>query len=148
LVEHPHWFQYAVRNAFMKTNEVVRFLVIGIVRMAEGKISISQISGPIAIYEVAGREGAKGADYFLWVMAVISINLGLLNLLPIPVLDGGHLLFLTFEALIRRPIPVRVREVASLFGMLLLLGLMGVAFINDIEKRWDVIASQLKELFG
>jgi regulator of sigma E protease len=81
-------------------------------------------------------------------MAVISINLGLLNLMPIPVLDGGHLLFLASEAVLRRPLPLRVREVASLIGMLFLLMLMAVAFKNDVERRWDVITSQLKELFG
>jgi regulator of sigma E protease len=148
LVEHPHLYFYALRNAVEKTLDVARFLVVGMVHMAEGKISLSQLSGPIAIYEVAGREGAKGTDYFLWVMAVISINLGLLNLMPIPVLDGGHLVFLGSEAVLRRPLPIRVREVASLVGMLFLMSLMAVAFKNDVERRWDVIAGQLTELFG
>ena len=148
LVEHPHRFAYAGRRAVEKTLEVGRFLVVGIGHLVEGKVSLSQIAGPIAIYEVAGREGAKGPDYFLWVMAVISINLGLLNLMPIPVLDGGHLVFLAFEALLRRPLPLRARELASLVGMLVLVGLMSFAFKNDVEKRWDVITGQLKELFG
>jgi regulator of sigma E protease len=64
------------------------------------------------------------------------------------VLDGGHVIFLVFEALFRRPLPLRVREVASLVGLLMLMSLMGVAFKNDVEKRRDVIAGQLKELFG
>jgi regulator of sigma E protease len=81
-------------------------------------------------------------------MAVISINLGLLNLMPIPVLDGGHLVFLGSEFALRRPLSLRVREVASLLGMLVLVALMGIAFKNDVERRWDVIAGQLKELFG
>lgn len=146
LVEHPRRYSHAARMAVEKTTEVARFLVVGVLQMVQGKISLSQISGPIAIYEVAGREGARGAEYFLWVMAVISINLGLLNLMPIPVLDGGHLLFLASEAVLRRPLPLRVREVASLVGMLFLLMLMGVAFKNDVERRWDIIASQIKEL--
>jgi regulator of sigma E protease len=79
-------------------------------------------------------------------MAVISINLGLINLLPIPVLDGGHLLFFLFEAVLRRPLPLRVREIASLVGMLLLVGLMGIAFKNDLERRRDVIQGQVEEL--
>jgi len=148
LVDHPHPYLHAARLSVEKTTEVARFLVVSIVHMAQGKISLSQISGPIAIYEVAGREGARGAEYFLWVMAVISINLGLLNLMPIPVLDGGHLLFLASEAVLRRPLPLRIREVASLIGLLFMLMLMGVAFKNDVERRWDVIASQLRELFG
>ena len=79
---------------------------------------------------------------------VISINLGLINLLPIPVLDGGHLLFFTFEAVLRRPLPLRVREIASLVGLVVLIGLMGIAFKNDVERRWDVIQGQFKELVG
>jgi regulator of sigma E protease len=148
LVEHPHRYSYAASQALSKTIEVGRFIVVGIVHLVQGKVSLSQISGPIAIYEIAGREGAKGADYFLWVMAVISINLGLLNLMPIPVLDGGHLVFLASESALRRPLSLRFREVASLLGMLVLVSLMAVAFKNDVERRWDVIAGQLKELFG
>jgi regulator of sigma E protease len=72
-------------------------------------------------------------------MAMISINLGLLNLLPIPVLDGGHLLFFLVEGVARRTLPMRVREVAHILGMALLLFLMGVAFKNDIAQRWDVL---------
>lgn len=148
LVEHPHRYSYAASQAVSKTVEVGRFIVVGIVHLVQGKVSLSQISGPIAIYEIAGREGAKGTDYFLWVMAVISINLGLLNLMPIPVLDGGHLVFLASESVLRRPLSLRFREVASLLGMLVLVSLMAVAFKNDVERRWDVIAGQLKELFG
>ncbi|MCU0686431.1 MAG: RIP metalloprotease RseP [Polyangiaceae bacterium] len=148
LVEHPHPFLHAGRNAVEKTWEVASFMLASLRGVAEGRLALAQIAGPIAIYEVAGREGAKGADYFLWVMAVLSLNLGLLNLLPIPVLDGGHLAFLGCEALLRRPLPLRVRELASLVGMLVLVGLMGVAFKNDVERRWDVISGQLRELFG
>jgi len=78
----------------------------------------------------------------------VSINLGLLNLLPIPVLDGGHLLFFLTEGVIRRPLPLRVREVASIVGMSFLFLLIGIAFKNDVERRWDVILAQIKELFG
>jgi regulator of sigma E protease len=148
LVEHPRRYSYAIRNAISKTLDVARFIVVGIVQVVDGQVNLSQLSGPIALYEVAGREGAKGTDYFLWVMAVISINLGLLNLMPIPVLDGGHLMFIATEAILRRPLPLRLREVASVIGMLVLISLMAIAFKNDVERRWDVITGQLKELFG
>jgi regulator of sigma E protease len=127
---------------------VARFIVVGVVRIFEGKVSISSLGGPITVYDVVGQEGRKGAGYFVWAMAVISINLGLINLLPIPVLDGGHLLFFAFEALLRKPLPLRVREVASLAGLIMLIALMGVAFKNDVERRWDVIRGQVKELVG
>jgi regulator of sigma E protease len=81
-------------------------------------------------------------------MALISINLGLFNLLPIPVLDGGHLMFLALEAVLRRPLPLRVREVAHIVGMTIVISLMAVAFKNDLEKRWDVLVGQVRELTG
>ena len=145
-VESPH----AVRNAFVRaveeTYDVTRFIIVGVVRIAQSKVSLSTLGGPITVYDVVREESEKGVGYFVWAMAVISINLGLINLLPIPVLDGGHLLFLFFEGLLRRPLPLRVREIASLVGMLALIFMMGVAFKNDIERRWDVIQGQVKEL--
>lgn len=145
-VENPHALSYALDGALEETYEVVRFIMVGIWRVIEGKVSISTLGGPITIYDVVGEESQKGVSYFVWAMAVISINLGLINLLPIPVLDGGHLVFFGFEAVLRRPLPLRVREVASLFGLIVLVVLMGVAFKNDIERRWDVIEAQIEEL--
>jgi regulator of sigma E protease len=145
-VESPARVRYALQSALEETYDVVRFIVVGIVRIVEGKVSISTLGGPITVYDVVGEEGQKGVSYFVWAMAVISINLGLVNLLPIPVLDGGHLLFFMFEAVLRRPLPLRVRELASLAGFVLVVGLMAVAFKNDVERRWDVIQGQLKEL--
>lgn len=145
-VEDGSRFQFAIRSALDETYDVVRFIVVGILRIIEGKVSISTLGGPITVYDVVGEEGAKGVSYFVWAMAVISINLGLINLLPIPVLDGGHLLFFALEAVSRKPLPLRVREIASLMGLLVLFALMGIAFKNDVERRWDVIQGQLREL--
>jgi regulator of sigma E protease len=147
-VDNPHAIRYALRGAFEETADVMRFIMVGIVRLAEGRLSLSSLSGPIAIYDMAGEAGARGTDYFVWAMALISINLGLLNLLPIPVLDGGHLLFFAIEGVLRRPLPLRVREVASLVGMSFLFLLMGIAFKNDVDRKWDVIVGQFRELFG
>ena len=147
-VEHPAPVSYALAKAVDKTVDVTRFILDLIAKAAQGRISLDSLSGPITIYEIAGQEGRKGTDYFIWVMALLSINLGLLNLLPIPVLDGGHLLFFSVEALLRRPIPLRVREVAHLLGLSVLVLLMGVAFKNDIEKRWDVIRGHVVEIVG
>jgi regulator of sigma E protease len=136
-VDHPTPVSYAMEKAVEKTIEVTRFILAAIVRLAQGKLSLKSLSGPIAIYELAGEEGRKGADYFVWFMAVISINLGLLNLLPIPVLDGGHLMFFALEGVMRRPIPMRIREVLHLVGMAILMCLLFLAFKNDLEKRWE-----------
>jgi regulator of sigma E protease len=145
-VQNPSTFQFALTSALDETYDVVRFIMVGIVRIIEGRVSISTLGGPITVYDVVGEEGSKGVSYFVWAMAVISINLGLINLLPIPVLDGGHLLFFAFEAVLRKPLPLRVRELASLAGLLVLFALMGIAFKNDVERRWDVIQGQLREL--
>jgi regulator of sigma E protease len=147
-VEHPALIRYAAEKAFQETIDVMHFNLVAVVRLMQGRLSFESLSGPLTIYEVAGEEGRKGPGYFIWVMAVLSINLGLLNLLPIPVLDGGHLMFFGVEALIRRPIPLRVREISHLVGMCLVIMLMALAFKNDVERRWDVIVDQFKELVG
>jgi regulator of sigma E protease len=147
-VAHPSPIRYALSKAVDETISVTRLVIVSLVRLAEGRISLKSLSGPITIYQVAGEEGRKGADYFVWAMAVISINLGLFNLLPIPVLDGGHLFFLAVEGLIRRRLPLRVRELSHLVGMAILLALMVLAFKNDLEKRWDAITGHSDEMAG
>ncbi|MEO6601874.1 MAG: RIP metalloprotease RseP [Polyangiaceae bacterium] len=136
-VEHSAPLRYAFTKAVEETADVTHFVMVSIVRLIEGRISLKSLSGPITIYEVAGEEGRKGADHFIWVMALISINLGLFNLLPIPVLDGGHLLFFAIEGVLRRPLPLRMRELAHVVGMAILVGLTLLAFKNDLERRWD-----------
>ncbi len=138
--------QMAFRNALRETFDVIRFILVGIWRILQGEVSLSTLGGPISVYDVVGTESGKGPSYFVWAMAVISINLGLVNLLPIPVLDGGHLLFMAFEAVLRRPLPLRVREIASLAGLVLLLSLMGIAIKNDVERRWDTLRGQVDDL--
>ena len=148
LVPNPHPLTYALRRGVAETYSVMKFISVGMLRLVEGRISLSSVSGPITMYDIAGQAGARGPTYFVRAMALISVNLGLLNLLPIPVLDGGHLLFFLFEAARRRPLPLRAREVASLAGMLVLVALMLVAFKNDVERRWDVIVTQVREILS
>jgi regulator of sigma E protease len=147
-VPNPHPLVYAVRRAFEETAAVVRYIAVGLIRLAQGRVSLATVSGPITLYDVAGQAGAKGTQYFVWAMAVISVNLGLINLLPIPVLDGGQLFFFLVEAIRRRPLSLRVREVASIVGMSMLVVLMLIAFKNDVERRWDVIVGQIREIWG
>jgi regulator of sigma E protease len=99
-----------------------------------GRISRREVGGPILIGQLAGESARLGLDAFLAFMALISINLAILNLLPIPVLDGGQFLFLLAEAVIRRPLPLKVRERLTAVGLVLIVLLMGLAFSNDIRR--------------
>jgi len=99
-----------------------------------GRIPGSTVGGPILIGQLAGESARLGLDTFLGFMALISINLAILNLLPIPVLDGGQFLFLLAEAVIRRPLPMKLRERLTTLGLVLIVLLMGLAFSNDIRR--------------
>ncbi len=147
-VPEPSPLLQAARRSFEETWRSIRLTALTFQAFLQGRLSLSSVSGPITIYDIAGRAGAKGTASFVWTMAFISINIGLVNLLPIPVLDGGHLFFMAVEAVQRRPLPLRVREVASLIGMFLLIVLMLLAFKNDVARRWDVITGQMHEIFG
>ena len=94
---------YAIARGFEETARAIRVVSIGMLRIAQGRVSLAEsVSGPVTLYDIAGQAGAKGTSSFVSVMAVVSINLGLINLLPIPVLDGGQLAFFLIEAVRRR----------------------------------------------
>jgi regulator of sigma E protease len=99
-----------------------------------GRISKREVGGPILIGQLAGESARMGLDAFLGFMALISINLAVLNLLPVPVLDGGQFLFLLAEAVVRRPLPLKLRERLTMVGLVLIVLLMGLAFSNDIRR--------------
>jgi regulator of sigma E protease len=99
-----------------------------------GRISKREVGGPILIGQLAGESARMGLDAFLAFMALISINLAVLNLLPVPVLDGGQFLFLLAEAVVRRPLPIKLRERLTMVGLVLIVLLMGLAFSNDIRR--------------
>jgi regulator of sigma E protease len=99
-----------------------------------GRISGRTVGGPILIGQLAGESARMGLDTFLGFMALISINLAILNLLPVPVLDGGQFLFLLAEAVIRRPLPLKLRERLTTVGLVLIILLMGLAFSNDFRR--------------
>lgn len=106
----------------------------GIYKMVVGDISPKNIGGPLFIGQLAGQQIQKGIVPYATLCAIISINLGIINLLPIPVLDGGHMIFLFIESIFRRPVKVKHREVAQQVGLFLLISLMVFAFYNDIMR--------------
>jgi regulator of sigma E protease len=124
----------AVPEAFERTVDLSVLTLRMLWRMLTGDASLSNISGPINIAQYAGVTAAIGVVAFLGFLAVISVSLGVLNLLPIPVLDGGQLVFLAAEQVTGRPISPAVEAVGQQLGVLLLVALMGLAFYNDIAR--------------
>ncbi|MCC7540328.1 MAG: RIP metalloprotease RseP [Deltaproteobacteria bacterium] len=147
LVPNPSRVTFAMGDAVRSTGEVVSITALSIWRLLQGRVSLDTIGGPVMVYSVAGEYGRKGTLDFLWVMALVSINLGLLNLLPIPMLDGGHVLFFAIEGVMRRPLSLRVRQVASLAGLTVLVLLMVLAFKNDVQRLWPVLSARFGDGF-
>lgn len=110
------------------------FTLVMMGKMLTGEVSWKNISGPVTIADYAGQSARLGIDYYLKFMALVSISLGVLNLLPIPVLDGGHLLYHAIEVVRRRPLSERAMELGQQFGLALLFTLMAFAFFNDINR--------------
>ncbi|MET0386884.1 MAG: site-2 protease family protein [Polyangiales bacterium] len=142
-VENPAPISYALREAFRATADVVQLTLFSVVRLFQGRLTMKSIGGPLTVFEVAGTAAQQGTLNYLTLMAFISINLGLINLLPVPLLDGGHLMFFLVEAIVRRPISSRVREYAHIAGLAFLIGIMVLAFKNDIERQWPEIVAQI-----
>jgi regulator of sigma E protease len=127
----------AFLRAFQQTYDYAKLTLLALYKMINGDVSPRNLGGPILIAQMAGQQAQEGLASFLHFLAILSVNLGVLNLLPIPVLDGGHLLFFLVEALIGRPVAVRHREVAQQVGIFLLMLLMIYAFYNDIARFFE-----------
>ncbi len=127
-----------IGEAFGKSLEIVPRAIGQTAKMIGGlftrEVPLDALGGPVMIFRLAGKTAEQGSDSFLELMALLSINLGLMNLLPIPVLDGFQLLSSAWEGVRRRPIPARAREVANLVGLALLVMLMIKVMINDFTR--------------
>ncbi|NVN97788.1 MAG: RIP metalloprotease RseP [Geobacteraceae bacterium] len=124
----------AITVGTQKTWKFVNLTFVSMVKMFQGSVSVKSIGGPLMIADMANQAAKQGGANFFLFLALVSVNLGVLNLLPVPILDGGHLVFYFFELLFRRPISIRIREYAQQIGLVLLVGLMVVAFYNDIIR--------------
>jgi len=124
----------AILSSLEKTWEISKLTVISVVKMIEGVISPRTLGGPIFIAQVAGNQVREGIIPFILFMAVLSINLGVINLFPIPVLDGGHIFFYLIEMITRREVPVKVKEWSQQIGFVVLLMLMLFVIMIDIER--------------
>ena len=124
----------ALARGAQRTWETSAMTVKMIGRMIVGEVSLKNVTGPITIADVAGQTARSGLAPFLEFIAFISISLGVMNLLPIPVLDGGHLLYYSLEVLTGRPLPARIGEIAQRAGAGLLFMLMALAVFNDLVR--------------
>ena len=112
----------------------VKMTLLSVVKIFQGSVSARDLGGPILIVQAAGQQAELGLEYLIRFLGLISVNLGVLNLLPIPVLDGGHLLFFGFEAVRGKPLAIQHREMAQQVGLFLLLALMVFVVYNDISR--------------
>lgn len=117
-----------------RTWELMVLSVKMIGKLLSGTVSVSNLSGPVAIAEGAGATASYGLVYFLGFLALISVNLGIINLVPLPVLDGGHLAFLAIEGARGKPVSERVQEICYRVGGILIFALMAIAISNDILR--------------
>ena len=124
----------AMSESLLQTYRVTELMVVIIAKLIKGDISTNTLGGPIMIAQMAGDSAKAGVGSLISFIAVISINLAIINLLPIPILDGGHLLFFAIEAIKGRPVSIKVREVAQQVGLFILILLMILVFYNDITR--------------
>lgn len=145
-VSQPVSIFRAVPMAVQYTWNLTRLMVDGIAQLVRGHISAKQVGGPIKIAQVAGEGAAQGPLAFVSLLALLSINLGFINLLPVPVLDGGHLFFYTIEAVRRRPLSAKALDWAFRGGLAVILALLIFTTVNDLSTLglWD----RLQRLIG
>lgn len=127
----------AIGEALVRTVEMTGLTAIGLWKLITLQLPASTIGGPIQIAVSAGEQARQGITSLAFFTAVISVNLALLNLLPVPILDGGHLLFFAIEAVLGRPLSLKKREMAQQLGFVFLLLLMGFAVYNDLARNAD-----------
>lgn len=137
----------SVREAFQQTWLITKLTVLTIVKLFQGVVSFKTIGGPIMIGQLTGQVAQENVGYLVPLLAVISINLAILNLLPVPILDGGLILFLLVELILRRPISLKKRDVAQKVGLFLLAALIVVVTINDLS-RIEAVVKLFEKIFG
>jgi regulator of sigma E protease len=126
----------AASAALSEVPRNIRYISIALGKLVTRQLSAENLGGPIALFRMASISAEQGYQTFLAQMAIVSLNLGLINLLPIPILDGFAILAALWEGIRRRPIPDRAREVANMVGFAMLAMLVVLVFTNDITKMF------------
>lgn len=138
----------AVPRAVGMTAELTRTFLGGFKRLVTGEVSRKQLAGPIGIAQIAHNAFERGWQAYLSTLVLISINLAILNLLPIPVLDGGQALLIAVEGVKRSPLSLRTREIVQQIGVTFLIMLMALAFWNDLSRHWRTFVDWVRQSAG
>jgi regulator of sigma E protease len=124
----------ALQAGIVQTYEITKLTLVSLVKLVQRKVPLETLGGPIFIAQLAGQQAQEGWANLLFFTALLSVNLGILNLLPIPILDGGHLVFFAIEGISGKPLSLKKREIAQQVGMFILIMLMVFVFYNDIVR--------------
>jgi len=124
----------AMGRSISDTYGLVKLTILSVVKMVTGSVSADNLGGPLMIAQMAGEQAKAGVVNFVWFIALLSVNLGIINLFPIPVLDGGHLMFFGIEAVTGKSVSEKLREKLIQFGAAMLVALMVFVFYNDIVR--------------
>ena len=124
----------AMWRSLKDTYGLIKLTLLSVVKMISGSVSADNLGGPLMIAQMAGEQAKAGVMNFAWFIALLSVNLGIINLFPIPVLDGGHLLFFGIEAVTGKSVSDKLREKLTQFGAAVLVALMVFVFYNDIVR--------------
>ena len=134
LARESYTFIPALAMALARTWDMSWLTLQMLGKILTGEASYRNLSGPVSIAQYAGESAQNGVAAFLWFLGIVSVSLGVLNLLPIPLLDGGHLMYYLIELVRRRPVPEAVQAIGQQIGLALLLGLMVLVFYNDLSR--------------
>lgn len=124
----------ALSAGFIQTWNFIYLTIMGIIKIFQKIVPASELGGPILIAQLAGKQMETGWLNLMYFMGIISVNLGILNLFPVPILDGGHLVFYSMEAIRRKPLSMRTQEMLQQVGLVLLVSLMFFVFYNDLVR--------------
>ena len=124
----------ALYYAVSRTWNVTKLITLTVVKLVQRKVPLESVGGPIFIAQLAGEQARAGLINLLLLTAIISVNLGIINSLPFPILDGGHLFFFVIEMIFRKPVSVRIREKAQQLGLIIIVLLMVLIFYNDLNR--------------
>ena len=140
------WNSCVARAKWNWDNAGLLFTTLG--KLLTAQISPRMMSGPIDIFKISGQQFQEGWTHFFLIMSLVSLQLGVINLLPFPVLDGGHILIICIEGFLRRDLSLRIKERVMQTGFYLLIGLMGAIIYLDIAKNSGLLRDALQTVFG